>query len=80
MRFLGFLDAPYPTNIPHPMVFPVAIPHRGRTRYLMVTFNGTQYFEDVLGYGTHGDFFVMEAAQVVAGYEFAPRRPPRLGR
>src|SRR3954466_4704874 len=75
MRFLGFLDAPYPTNIPHPMVFPAAIPPRGRTRSLMVTFNGTQYFEDVLGYGTHGDFFVMEAAQVVAGYEFAPASP-----
>jgi hypothetical protein len=74
MRFVGFLNAPYPTNIPHPMVFPVAIPERRRTRYLMVTFNGTQYFEDVLGYGTHGDFFVMEAAQVVEGYEFPPRR------
>src|SRR4051794_15361312 len=23
MRFVGFLNAPYPTNIPHPMVFPV---------------------------------------------------------
>ena len=23
MNFLGFLNAPYPTNIPHPMVFPV---------------------------------------------------------
>ena len=78
MRFLGFLNAPYPTNIPHPMVFPVAIPERQSTRYLMVTFNGTQYFEDVLGYGTHGDFFVMEAAQVVAGYEFPPREPPSI--
>jgi hypothetical protein len=78
MRFVGFLNAPYPTNIPHPMVFPVAIPERQSTRYLMVTFNGTQYFEDVLGYGTHGDFFVMEAAQVVSGYEFPPRDPPRL--
>jgi hypothetical protein len=76
MRFVGFLDAPYPTNIPHPMVVPVAIPERKRTRYLLVTFNGTQYFESVLGYGTHGDFFVMEAAQVVKGYEFPPRQPP----
>jgi hypothetical protein len=61
MRFVGFLHAPYPTNIPHPMVFPVAIPGHPRTRYLLVTFNGTQYHESVLGYGTHGDFFVMEA-------------------
>ena len=76
MRFVGFLNAPYPTNIPHPMVFPVAIPQKESTRYLLVTFNGTQYFEDVLGYGTHGDFFVMEAAQVVKGYEFPPRQPP----
>jgi hypothetical protein len=78
MRFVGFLDAPYPTNIPHPMVFPVAIPESGSTRYLLVTFNGTQYFESVLGYGTHGDFYVMEAAQVVPGLEFPPREPPRL--
>jgi hypothetical protein len=77
MRFVGFLNAPYPTNIPHPMVFPVAIPGRQSTRYLLVTFNGTQYFEDVLGYGTHGHFFVMEAAQIVSGYEFPPRDPPR---
>jgi hypothetical protein len=79
MRFVGFLNAPYPTNIPHPMVVPIAIPHAGRTRYLLLTFNGTQYFEDVLGYGTHGDFFVMEAAQVPRGFEFRPRRPPALG-
>jgi hypothetical protein len=79
MRFLGFLNAPYPTNIPHPMVFPVPIPETRSTRYEMVTFDGTQYYEDVLGYGTHGDFYVMEAAQVARGYEFPPRRPPTLG-
>jgi hypothetical protein len=45
----------------------------------MVTFNGTQYHENVLGYGTHGDFYVMEAAQVADGYEFPPRQPPVLG-
>jgi len=73
MRFLGFLNAPYPTNIPHPMLVPVPIPESQSTRYLLVTFNGTQYFENVLGYGTHGDFYVMEAAQVVKGYEFPPR-------
>jgi hypothetical protein len=53
MRPHGTLDAPYGTNIPHPMVF------RYRDRYWMVTFDGTQYAEPVLGYGTHGDFIVM---------------------
>jgi hypothetical protein len=74
VRLLGFLDAPYGTNIPHPQIVP--IPEGGRTYYLMITFNGTQYFEPVLGYGTHGDFIVMRAAQTVRGYEF----PPREGR
>jgi hypothetical protein len=78
MRFVGFLNAPYPTNIPHPMVFPVAMTATQSTRYQMVTFNGTQYHDDQLGYGTHGDFYVMQAAQVVKGYEFAPRQPPSL--
>ena len=71
MRLLGFLDAPYGTNIPHPQVVPVS--DRGRTRYLMITFDGTQYFEPVLGYGTHGDLIVMRAAQTVGGHEFPPR-------
>ena len=53
MRPQGTLDAPYGTNIPHPMVF------RYRNRYWMVTFDGTQFAEPVLGYGTHGDFIVM---------------------
>lgn len=69
---VGTLDAPHPTNIPWPMVFPVPLP-RARTRWVMVTFNGTQYYEPVLGYGTHGDFFVMEASPVTRGYEFPPR-------
>ena len=72
MKFVGNLDAPHPTNIPWPMVFPVPLPD-GNTRYVMVTFNGTQYYEPLLGYGTHGDFFVMEAAQRARGYEFRPR-------
>jgi hypothetical protein len=53
MRPQGTLDAPYGTNIPHPQVF------RYRDKYWMVTFDGTQYAEPVLGYGTHGDFIVM---------------------
>jgi hypothetical protein len=75
MRFRGFLNAPYPTNIPHPMVFP--IPVHGRTHWRMVTFDGTPYHDEVLGYGTHGDFYVMAAPQTERGYEFPPRRPPR---
>lgn len=72
MNFVGNLNAPHPTNIPWPMVFPVPLPD-GNTRYVMVTFNGTQYSEPLLGYGTHGDFFVIEAAQRARGYEFRPR-------
>jgi len=73
MEQLGVLDAPHPTNIPWPMVFPV--PLRGdRDRWLLVTFEGTQYYEDVLGYGTHGDVIVMRARPVTAGHEFEPRR------
>jgi hypothetical protein len=53
MRLQGTLDAPYGTNIPHPMVVPV------RGKHWMLTFEGTQYAEPVLGYGTHGDFIVM---------------------
>jgi hypothetical protein len=69
VRHLGRLDAPYGTNIPHPMVVP--IPDRGRTRWLMLTFDGTQFAEPVLGYGGHGDFLVMQA-QTTRGYEFPP--------
>jgi hypothetical protein len=77
MRLLGFLNAPYPTNnIPHPMVFPVPITAGKTTRYEMVTFDGTPYHDEVLGYGTHGDFYVMNASPAVSGYEFPPRQPP----
>jgi hypothetical protein len=73
----GYLDAPHPTNIPHPMIVPLRVTIRrkrretiGRTKYIMVTFNGAQFYEDRLGYGTHGDFFVFEATQQVRGHEF----------
>jgi hypothetical protein len=72
MRFDGYLNAPHPTNIPHPMVVPIPL-STGNTKYIMITFNGTQYYEPLLGYGTHGDFIVMEAAQVMRGYAFPPR-------
>ncbi|MEU4443361.1 hypothetical protein AB0K14_13970 [Actinosynnema sp. NPDC050801] len=55
MRKLGTLDAPYGTNIPHPVLLPV-----GREWWL-ITFDGTQYAEPVLGYGGHGDLIVMRS-------------------
>lgn len=73
MTQTGTLPAPHPTNIPWPMVFPVPI-SRERTRWLMVTFDGTSYHRDMLGYGTHGDLVVLEADQVTRGHEF-PARP-----
>jgi hypothetical protein len=75
LRFDGYLEAPHPTNIPHPMIVPISITSGGRkmTKYIMLTFNGDQFFERILGYGTHGDFFVMQAEQTVRGWEF-PRR------
>lgn len=57
-RLLGTLDAPYRTNIPHPQIVPVPA-GRGENRWLLVTFDGTQYAEPALGYGTHGDVLVM---------------------
>jgi hypothetical protein len=72
MRFLGLLDAPYGTNIPHPMIVPIA--EGGRTRYWCLTFEGTQYYEQVLGYGTHGDLIVPKSRHTVSGSEFPTRR------
>jgi hypothetical protein len=69
LRQLGALNAPHPTNIPWPMVFPVP-QSGGRTRWLMVTFEGTSYHRDMLGYGTHGDVLVLEAKPVTRGHEF----------
>ena len=56
MRRVGRLDAPYPTNIPHPQL--VALPDGG---HLMVSFDGTQFEDEVLGYGGHGDVVVMRS-------------------
>ncbi len=55
MRPVGRLDAPYPSNIPHPQLVPV------QDGVLMVTFEGTPYGGRVLGYGGHGDVVVMHA-------------------
>jgi hypothetical protein len=54
MKQRGSLDAPYGSNIPHPQLVP-----RPDGSWLMITFEGTQYAERLLGYGTHGDVLVM---------------------
>ncbi len=54
VKLLGTLDAPYVTNIPHPQIV-----DRPGGDYFMVTFDGKQYGEDVLGYGGHGDVVIM---------------------
>jgi hypothetical protein len=69
MTQVGILDAPHPTNIPWPMIFPVRATG-GRSRWLWVTFNGTQFYEPLLGYGTHGDVLVLEADRRTRGYPF----------
>ncbi len=68
MNLLGFLKAPYGSNIPHPQVIPIY--ERGQTTYLLITFEGTQYHEKLLGYGTHGGLIIMRAAQTRRGSEF----------
>jgi hypothetical protein len=68
MNLLGFLKAPYGSNIPHPQVIPIY--ERGHTTYLMITFEGTQYHEKLLGYGTHGDLIIMRASRTRRGSEF----------
>lgn len=55
LRKLGTLNAPYGTNIPHPMLVRVG------DRWWLPTFDGTQNAEDVLGYGGHGDFILMRS-------------------
>jgi hypothetical protein len=56
MQRRGSLDAPYPSNIPHPQL--VGLEDGG---YLMVTFDGTPYGERLLGYGGHGDVVIMRS-------------------
>ena len=52
----GRLDAPYPTNIPHPQLVPDP-----RGGWWMITFENTQYAERVMGYGGHGDVVLMHS-------------------
>ncbi|HET8718236.1 MAG TPA: hypothetical protein VFM50_10855 [Nocardioidaceae bacterium] len=62
MRRVGRLDAPYPTNIPHPQLVPLE-----DGEFLMITFDGTQYAKKVLGYGGHGDVLVLRSASIHDG-------------
>lgn len=57
MRRVGRLDAPYPTNIPHPQLL-----RRDDGSWLMVTFDGSQRAARTMGYGGHGDVVVMTSA------------------
>ena len=82
MKLFGTLDAPYPTNIPHPMITPLPdLPGPGDTKWIMLTFNETFFYIDPvpglvnvgLGYGTHGNFVVMDGPTWEGYYEFPPR-------
>ena len=55
-RRRGRLDAPYPTNIPHPQLVPD--PGGG---WWLITFDNTQYAQRVMGYGGHGDVVLMHS-------------------
>jgi hypothetical protein len=78
MRFVGYLNAdfpPEPSNIPHPMITP--LPVNGDTKWLMVTFDGTDFYgwsgPEPLDYGTHGKFYVMDGPTWDNYREFPPR-------
>jgi hypothetical protein len=74
LEFFGKLNAEYVSNIPHPMVTP--LPVDGNTKWIMVTFDGAEFYgAEMLGYGTHGDFYVMDGQPIQEGYEFPPREP-----
>jgi hypothetical protein len=62
MTHTGFLDAPYGTNIPHPQLVPL-----DDGEHLLVTFDGTQFEEERMGYGGHGDVLIMRSAPQAAG-------------
>jgi hypothetical protein len=77
MRRLGSLRAPYGSNIPHPMVVPNG--RRGQAPWWLLSFDGTPWHEDVLGYGTHGDLVVLAGRPAGPGLlERVARRWPGL--
>jgi hypothetical protein len=53
MRRVGRIDAPYGSNIPHPQAI-----LRPDGSWIIVTFDATNPFAAVLGYGGHGDVVV----------------------
>ncbi len=65
MTQVGALAAPHPTGIPWPSMFPVPV-DRKRARWVLVTFDGTPYDDDVLGYGSHGDLVIMQSRPFTA--------------
>jgi hypothetical protein len=74
MNLVGTLNAPYVTNIPHPMITPLPdLPGQGDTKWIMLTFNETSFYNNFLGYGTHGNFVVMDGPTWEGYYEFQPR-------
>ena len=77
MVFLGYLNADFTSNIPHPMVTP--LPVGGNTKWIMLTFDGTDFYgwtgPEPLDYGTHGKFYVMDGPTWDGYYEFPPRKP-----
>ncbi|MDQ6732918.1 MAG: hypothetical protein M3Z35_02200, partial [Nitrospirota bacterium] len=52
MNRIATLNAPYGSNIPHPMII------ERDDGNLIMTFDGTGHDEDLLGYGTHGDILL----------------------
>jgi hypothetical protein len=80
LRRLGTLRAPYPSNIPHPVV--VRTGEGPDAPWWLLTFDGTPWHEDVFGYGTHGDFVVLEGRTAPDGAlrQLADRLRARLGR
>ncbi|CAM4319231.1 hypothetical protein [Nocardiopsis rhodophaea] len=59
LRPQGDIDAPYVSGGPHPQVFPVA--ETPGADWVLITFDGSQYAPDVLGYGTEGGLIVMRS-------------------
>ena len=79
MVFLGYLNADFTSNIPHPMITP--LPVGEDTKWIMLTFDGTDFYgwdsvgTPILDYGTHGKFYVMDGPTWDGYHEFPPRVP-----
>ena len=72
MNQLGTLPAPHPTGIPWPTIFSVPV-NRRRSRWTLLTFDGTPYDDEVLGHGSHGDLVVMHSRPFSGGAELTGR-------